>query len=91
MVTKNIKEFTLEEIVNKATYGLPPQDTDRPPTVINSGDVLKIVADFKIAQKQDDLNSKLILLTKWLVGLTIALVILTIVLVFLAFKSACLH
>lgn len=86
MATKDIKEFTLDEIVHKATKGLPPQDTDRSPSMINSGDILKIVADFKIAQKQDEINNKLLKLTKWLLGLTIALVMLTLGLVLLTVK-----
>ncbi|MFA4980902.1 MAG: hypothetical protein WC592_00315 [Candidatus Omnitrophota bacterium] len=82
MAIKDIRDFTLEEIVNKATKGMVPQDTDKSVSMISSADVLKIVADFKIAQKQDELNTKLIRLTKWLVILTITLVILTIILTY---------
>ena len=79
---KELKDFTIEEIVNRATNGFGKQDTEGHARFADERSTLKIVMDFKISQRQDEINTNLAKLTKWLVILTIALVILTICIFF---------
>lgn len=83
---KEIKDFTIEELVNKRLRGFQKQDPDTSPSTPELCDALKVALDFKISQKQDEINNKLLKLTRWLVGLTVAIVVLTIGLVLLTYK-----
>ena len=85
---KKLMDFTIEEAIKVATIGLGEIDTE---SHQDSGSdstrhALQMIVDFKIAQKQDEINKGLLRLTKWLVGLTVILVVLTIALVFLTYK-----
>ena len=83
---KEIIDFTAEELVKKRLKGFQKQDPNTPPSTDQLCDALKVALDFKISQKQDEINNKLLKLTKWLVGLTIALVVLTFALLWLTYK-----
>ncbi len=89
MTKKKLIDFTIEEAVNAATKGFGDIDTEDRNNFGSDSlrHALQMIVDFKLSQKQDEINSKLLNLTKWLVGLTIALVILTVALVFLTYKT----
>lgn len=85
---KELIDFTVKELVNKRLKGFPRQDPDTHAPTDKLCDAIATALQYKIAQRQDEINSKLFSLTKWLVGLTILLVVLTFGLLWLTYKLA---
>ena len=81
-IKKKLIDYTIEEAVNAATVGFGEVDASGLSGSDSVRHALQMVVELKIAKKQDEVNTKLLGLTRWLVILTIAVVVLTLVLIF---------
>ena len=77
---KLLKDFTVEEAVNRALGGFGKQDASEHAKFEEERNALHTVIEFKIAENQDKINQKLLTLTKWLVCLSIILLLESLVL-----------
>ena len=78
-LNKNLKDFTTEELIDRATGAFGEQDPSKHAKSEDERNALYAVLNFKCSEQQSKLNEKIKSLTQQLTYLTWALVVLTVV------------